>query len=69
MASTLTIQVLDQKLAICRQAGDAPLPDWCSKGSFISNTRTPEELSLATPLAEAGPAPESYKSIQTILPD
>ena len=46
MAPTLTIQVLDQTLAICRLAGDAPLPDWCSKGSFISITRTPDELSL-----------------------
>ena len=46
MAPTLTIQVLDQRLAICRLAGDAAVPDWCPKGSFVSITRTPDELSL-----------------------
>lgn len=44
--TTLTLQVLDQKLAICRLAGDEAVPDWCSKGSFVSITRTPGELSL-----------------------
>jgi hypothetical protein len=46
MEPSLTIQVLDPKLAICRLAGDAALPEWCSKGSFVSITRTPDELSL-----------------------
>ena len=46
MAPTLTIQVLDQRLAVCRMAGDAAIPDWCYKGSFISITRTPDELSV-----------------------
>ncbi len=46
MAPTLSIQVLDPKLAICRLAADAAVPDWCSKGSFVSITRTPDELSL-----------------------
>jgi len=46
MAPTLTIQILDQKLAICRLAGDDAVPDWSTKGSFVSITRTPDELSL-----------------------
>jgi hypothetical protein len=38
--------VLDGTFAVCRLAGDAPLPPWATAGHFVSLTRTPEELSL-----------------------
>lgn len=41
----LRIRVHDVRLAVCRLAPDAPLPDW-TEGTFTSITRTPDELSI-----------------------
>lgn len=45
-ASTLTLSVLDETLAICRLDRDASIPEWALGSSFCSITRTPDELSL-----------------------
>ena len=37
--------------AIVRLAPDAPVPDWATKGEFISITRTADELSIVCPAA------------------
>jgi len=41
----LRLTLLAERLAICRLAPDAPVPDW-SAGWFLSITRTPDELSV-----------------------
>lgn len=55
----LTIQVLDNKLAICRLEEDASLPDWCQNGFFLSITRTPDELSV---VCEENLVPEEVRA-------
>jgi hypothetical protein len=40
-----TLISLDGLFAVCRLAGDAPLPTWAT-GSFTSITRTADELSI-----------------------
>lgn len=35
--------------AIVRLTGDAPVPDWATKGEFTSITRTADELSIVCP--------------------
>lgn len=39
------LALLPQRLAVCRLAPDAPIPQWAS-GSFVAITRTPRELSI-----------------------
>ena len=39
------LRVLPVEVAVCRLAPDAPRPTW-AKGTFISVTRTPSELSV-----------------------
>lgn len=46
MENTLTLQVLELRLAICRLSGDDPIPDWIERGGFYSVTRTGDELSI-----------------------
>ncbi len=46
MSTTLIIQVLHEPLAICHSAPDAALPSWAFQGSFVSVTRSIDELSL-----------------------
>jgi uncharacterized protein len=41
----LHLAVLPGKLAVCRLTPDAPSPEWAS-GSFLSVTRTADELSI-----------------------
>jgi uncharacterized protein len=41
-----TLVSLDGHFAVCRLAADAPLPAWAAAGSFVSITRTPDELSI-----------------------
>ncbi len=41
--------------AIVRLAPDAPVPDWATKGEFISITRTADELSIVCPAANVPP--------------
>jgi hypothetical protein len=40
-----TLISLDDLFAVCRLAGDSPVPTWAT-GSFVSITRTAEELSI-----------------------
>jgi hypothetical protein len=43
---TLTLQISELDLAICRLPPDAALPEWIGEDDFISVTRTPDELSI-----------------------
>lgn len=49
----LTLRALPGRLAICRLEAGAPLPAWATRGDLWSITRTPDELSLVVPEAEA----------------
>jgi hypothetical protein len=42
----LKLQVLDEKLAVCRLAPQDPIPAWAVSSPFFSLTRTGEELSV-----------------------
>lgn len=55
----LTLSVLPGTFMICRLDPKASLPDWASTGSFISITRTSDELSIVCPDMNV---PESMKS-------
>ncbi len=48
-AKKLILSILPETLAICRLDKNAPIPDWAFSGSFISITRTEEELSVVCP--------------------
>jgi hypothetical protein len=43
---TLTLQISELELAICRLPASSAIPDWIGKSDFISVTRTPDELSI-----------------------
>ena len=45
-ARPLVLQLLTQRLAICRLSAAAAVPDWVEAGAFLSVTRTFEELSI-----------------------
>lgn len=45
----LNLLILADTLAICRLEKDAAIPDWAMTGSFVSTTRTAEELSIVCP--------------------
>jgi hypothetical protein len=55
MVSGLSLNILPERLAICRLPPDAPLPEPPSYASFWSATRTEEELAIVLP-EEAAPA-------------
>jgi uncharacterized protein len=42
----LTLSVLPDRYAVCRLDPKAEVPDWSSKGDFVSISRTPDELSV-----------------------
>jgi hypothetical protein len=42
----LTLSVLPERLGICRLSPDDDLPAWITESSFLSITRTSEELSI-----------------------
>jgi len=42
----LKYRVLNERLAVCRLAGDAPVPSWARDAKFFSVVRTAEELSI-----------------------
>ncbi|HEX8254675.1 MAG TPA: ACT domain-containing protein [Thermoanaerobaculia bacterium] len=54
----LRISILDARLAVCRLAPDAPLPSWI-RGSFVSVTRTADELSI---VCDDDAAPEDVQA-------
>ena len=43
---TLTLQIFEPELAICRLPPTSSIPEWIGKSDFISVTRTPDELSI-----------------------
>lgn len=43
------LSVLRETFAICRLEKDAPIPEWALAGSFVSITRTADELSIVAP--------------------
>jgi hypothetical protein len=46
MGHKLALTVLPERFAICRLEPDAPIPAWARPGSFLSITRTEQELSI-----------------------
>jgi hypothetical protein len=50
---SIELSIMPYKLAICRLGPDEPLPQQAMKGEFYSVTRTPEELSILVPEANA----------------
>ena len=42
----MKLEILEDRFAICRLSANAPLPEWAAGGSFVSVTRTSEELSI-----------------------
>lgn len=46
MNQTQVLNILPQRLVICRLDADKPLPGWAQNGSFFSLTRTADELSI-----------------------
>lgn len=59
----MQLQLLREPFCICRLDADDPVPDWAA-GTFVSVTRTPDELSIVCPesaLSETG-LPPSAKS-------
>jgi hypothetical protein len=47
----LELTLLPKRFAISRLAADAPIPDWATRGSFFSVTRTGDELSIVSELS------------------
>jgi uncharacterized protein len=45
----LTLSVFPDVFAVCRLPPDAPLPTWAHADSFVSITRTRDELSIVCP--------------------
>jgi hypothetical protein len=45
----LTLTVFPDRYSICRLDVEAGIPEWSSKGRFISISRTPDELSIVCP--------------------
>jgi len=45
----LNLELLPERLAICRLDAKAPVPPWAQKGNFTTITRTTEELSVVCP--------------------
>jgi hypothetical protein len=43
---TLTLQIFEPELAICRLPPTSPIPAWIGDKDFVSVTRTPDELSI-----------------------
>lgn len=46
------LTLLIERFAISRLAADAPIPDWATRGSFFSVTRTGDELSVVCELSQ-----------------
>lgn len=42
-------RVLQERLAVCRAAADAPIPSWGLEGEFFCVMRTRDELSIVCP--------------------
>ena len=49
MNNSLHLEVMEERLAICRLPGDASFPDWIDTERFFSVTKTEDELSVVCP--------------------
>jgi hypothetical protein len=49
----LTLILLPDEMVVARLSADAALPDWALAASFVSITRTPDELSILCPASHA----------------
>ncbi len=49
---TLTLSIIPETFAICRLGDGAAIPRWALRGSFVSVTRTADELSIVCPLGD-----------------
>ena len=45
----LQLRVVPGRFAVCRLTADAPIPEWVDGASFVSITRTGDELSIVCP--------------------
>lgn len=54
----MKLLLIPHTFAICRLAGDAPIPPWAT-GTFVSVTRTTDELSIVCP---QGRVPDDVKA-------
>ncbi len=61
MAHRHTLTVLSVELAVCRLDPSAVVPEWAWHGSFVSLTRTPEELSA---ICEVDAAPQDAHCVR-----
>jgi len=55
----LELSLLPERFAISRLAAESSIPDWATKGSFFSVTRTGDELSAVTELSLVPPGVQS----------
>jgi uncharacterized protein len=51
MTTKHTLSILSERLTICRLDKEDEIPSWALKQSFVSITRTAEELSIIAPEA------------------
>ena len=59
--SQLTVSILPEHLAICRLDASASVPAWAEQGTFVSVTRTREELTVICPEDRIAPAVEASR--------
>ena len=61
----MILQVLPETLAVCRMPPGAPLPN-LPEGSFVSVTRTAEELSVVVSEAAAPPGVPNHRGFRAL---
>jgi uncharacterized protein len=65
----LTLSVLPDTLAVCRLGEKDAIPSWAYEGSFISITRTRQELSLLCPqenVPEGVVSEKGWRALQVV---
>jgi hypothetical protein len=62
----LTLTVLPDRYAICRLEPGADVPPWSGTGRFVSNSTTPQQLSIVCPASNV-PADVTYEPGWRIL--
>lgn len=63
----LTLSILQDIFAICKLDKDTRVPDWALTGSFLSITRTLEELSIVCPqdkIPEGTPCDRGWRCLK-----
>jgi hypothetical protein len=60
--SKLTVSILPEHLAICRLDAGASVPVWAEQGTFVSVTRTREELTVICPEDRIAPEVEASRN-------